>query len=49
VNLSDRIIERHSEPTSGAYAQVIPFRSGAAIAPLTFAEVELRVDEVFGG
>ena len=49
VNLADRIIERHSEPTSGAYARVIPFRSGEVIAPLAFADVELRVDEVFGG
>jgi Uma2 family endonuclease len=48
VNLADRFIERHSEPTSGAYARVTPFRKGEAVAPISFADIELRVDEVFG-
>jgi Uma2 family endonuclease len=49
VNLTDRIVERHSEPMSGAYTRVTPFRSGETIAPLAFADVAVRVDEVFGG
>jgi hypothetical protein len=49
VNLAGRIIERHSEPTDGTYARVTPFRSGETVAPLAFADVELRLDEVFGG
>jgi Uma2 family endonuclease len=48
ANLASRIIERHSEPTGGAYARVTPFRSGETIAPLAFADVALRVDDVFG-
>jgi Uma2 family endonuclease len=48
VNLASRIIERHSEPVGGAYARVTPFRSGETIAPLAFADVALRVDDVFG-
>ena len=49
VNLADRIIERHSEPTSGAYTRVTPFRTGETIQPLAFADLGVRVDEVFGG
>ena len=49
VNLADRIIERHSEPTSGPYARVTPFRQGETIQPLGFPDVVIRVDEVFGG
>ena len=49
VNLGNRIIERHSEPAGGAYTRLTPCRSGETVAPLAFRDVELRVDEVFGG
>jgi len=49
VNLAGRTIERHSEPTDGTYARVTPFRSGETVSPLAFADVVVRVDEVFGG
>ena len=49
VNLTDRVVERHSDPVGGTYARLTPFRSGEAVAPLAFPDVELRVDEVFGG
>jgi Uma2 family endonuclease len=48
VNVAGRIIERHSEPTDGTYARVTPFRSGETVAPLAFADVAVRADEVFG-
>jgi Uma2 family endonuclease len=48
VNLAGRIIERHSEPTSGTYVRVTPFRSGEAVALLAFPDVEVRVDEALG-
>jgi hypothetical protein len=48
VNLAGRIIERHSEPTGGTYVRVTPFRIGEAVSPLVFADVAVRVDEVFG-
>lgn len=48
ANLTDRIIERHSDPIGGAYARVTPFRLGETIAPLAFADLSVRVDEVFG-
>lgn len=49
VNLADRIIERHSEPTSGAYARVTPFRSGETIVSLAFGDVGVRVSDLFEG
>ena len=49
VDLAGRIIERHSEPSAGTCARVRPFRSGETVSPLAFPDVELRVDEVFGG
>ena len=48
VNLTDGVIERHSEPLGGAYVRLTPFRSGERVAPLAFPDVELNVDEVFG-
>lgn len=48
VNLADRVIERHSEPTGAAYAQVTSFRSGETVQLLAFPDVAIRVDEVFG-
>ena len=47
VDVEGRIIERHSEPTGGTYARVTPFRSGETVQPLAFADVAVRVDEVF--
>jgi Uma2 family endonuclease len=49
VNLAGRTIERHSQPTDGTYARITPFRSGERVSSLAFPDVELRVDEVFGG
>lgn len=49
VNLTDRVVERHSEPVEGGYRRLTPFRSGERVAPLEFPDVEVRVDEVFGG
>ena len=48
VNLADRIIERYSEPTSGAYARVTPFRSGETVQILAFGDVGVPANEVFG-
>ena len=49
VNLVDRAIEQHSEPSNGAYTRVIPFRSGETIRPLAFGDLSLNIDEIFGG
>ena len=48
VNLAQAIIERRSEPVSGAYTRVTPFRAGETIAPLAFPDAGFRVDDVFG-
>src|SRR5262249_23922242 len=48
VNLAERVIERHSEPGSGAYARVAPFRIGETLAPIAFPDVALAVGAVFG-
>ena len=48
VNLADAIIERYSEPTSGAYARVTPFRSGETIQPLAFADVGVPANRTSG-
>lgn len=48
VNLENRTIERHNEPSKGAYSRVTPFRPGEMISPLAFPDVSIPVDEVFG-
>lgn len=48
VNLSARIIERHSEPSGESYARVTLLRPGEPIAPLAFPDVTFPVSEVFG-
>ena len=48
VNLADRIIERQSEPASGAYLRVAPFRPGETTHLLAFPDVDIAVDQVFG-
>ncbi|HEX3694318.1 MAG TPA: Uma2 family endonuclease [Polyangia bacterium] len=48
VNVGERTIERYSEPSSGSYARLTPFRQGETIQPLAFPDVAVRIDEVFG-
>jgi Uma2 family endonuclease len=48
VNVIDRVIERHSEPSGSAYARVASFRPGDVVALLAFPDVSLQVAAVFG-
>jgi Uma2 family endonuclease len=46
VNLVDRRIEVHVEPSAGAYSKVTPYRKGQVIRLQRFVDVEVRVDDV---
>jgi Uma2 family endonuclease len=48
VNLGDELIERCSEPASGSYTRITPYRPEESLAALAFPDVSVRVAEVFG-
>jgi len=48
VNIPDRAIEVHTEPSRGAYARVTPYRIGQKVAPAGFPDVLVEVAELFG-
>lgn len=48
VNVRDRIIEVHSEPTHDAYTRVTPHRPGDLVRPLAFPDVTVPVASVVG-
>jgi Uma2 family endonuclease len=45
VNLVDRVVEVHREPTVGGYREVRTIPKGARLRLLAFPDVELKVDE----
>jgi len=45
VNLVDRVVEVHREPTVGGYREVTTIPKGARLRLLAFPAVELKVDE----
>jgi Uma2 family endonuclease len=47
VNIPDRSIEVHTEPSRGAYARVTPYRMGQKAAPVAFPDVLVDVGELF--
>ena len=49
VDLVERSVERHTEPSGGAYARVVVFRAAETIAVSAFPDVSLAVAAIFGG
>jgi Uma2 family endonuclease len=47
VNIPDRTIEVHTEPSRGAYTRVIPYGTGQEVAPAAFPDVFVDVTELF--
>jgi Uma2 family endonuclease len=47
VNVSDRSIEAHSEPSRGAYTRQTPYRMGQRVAPAAFPDVFVDITELF--
>lgn len=45
VNLVDRVVEVHRDPTAGGYRSVTTVPKGASLQLLAFPEVELAVDD----
>lgn len=45
VNLVDRVVEVHREPTASGYREVTTIPKGARLRLLAFPDVELKVDE----
>ena len=48
VNVLDRSIEVHMEPSRGAYTRVTPYRVGQEVAPSAFADVAIEIADLFG-
>ena len=48
VNLVDRVVERHSEPSGGAYARLETARGDDFISPLAFPDVGWPVAGIVG-
>jgi Uma2 family endonuclease len=48
VNVPDRSIEVHTEPSRGGYTRVTPHRMGADVALGAFPDVTIRLGELFG-
>lgn len=46
VNLVDRVIEVHTEPTEGDYRRVVSYEGGQSIRLVRFGDVEVRVSDV---
>jgi Uma2 family endonuclease len=49
VNIRDRAIEVHSEPSIDGYARVNPSRRGDKVSPAAFPDVVIDVRALFGG
>src|SRR5262245_47298037 len=49
VNIPDRTIEVHTEPSRGAYARVTPYRAGERVSPAAFPDVSVEVGTLFAG
>jgi Uma2 family endonuclease len=47
VNIPDRAIEVHAEPSRGAYTRVTPFRTGQEAAPASFPQVSVSLSDLF--
>lgn len=47
VNIPDRSIEVHTEPSRGGYTRVTPFKVGQTLAPQAFPDVVLGVGDLF--
>ena len=47
--LPERVIEAHTEPAGGRYAQMRTFRPGDTISPACFPDIALSVDEILPG
>jgi Uma2 family endonuclease len=48
VDLQGQIIWVYREPTPTGYRVVLPHRRGERLAPLTFADLQLAVDDILG-
>lgn len=48
VNIRDRTIEVHAEPSQGAYTRVTPFRIGDKVSPGAFPGLTIDVGALFG-
>jgi Uma2 family endonuclease len=48
VNVLDRSIGVHTEPSRGAYTRVTPYRHGDPVAPRAFPDVIVDVGQLFG-
>ena len=48
VDLTDNVIERHSEPRDGLYRQIATARAGETLASTVLAELTIPVDAVLG-
>jgi Uma2 family endonuclease len=46
VNLTDRVIEVYTSPTSDGYGAAMPFRKGDGIRLQEFPDLEIKVDDV---
>ena len=47
LNIPDRSIEVHTEPSRGAYTRVTPYRRGDRVAPAAFPDVVVDVAALF--
>ena len=47
VNIPDRIVEVHTEPSRGAYTRLTPYRAGETVKPKAFADVSVEVAQLF--
>jgi Uma2 family endonuclease len=47
VNIPDRTIEVHTEPSRGAYTRLTPYRAGQRLSPAAFADVVVDVGDLF--
>lgn len=48
VNLRERVVEVYRDPAPGAYHTTFTVGRGAAVHPLAFPEIALRVSDIFG-
>lgn len=49
VNIRDRVVEAHAEPTPEGYRQVTAYRSGEHVRPRDFPDVEIAVSDLWPG
>lgn len=48
VNLADRVVEVHRQPTEGRYEVVERVTAGQELAPAAFPDVQFRADDLLG-